>query len=368
MLSEAIPFIAPPVLSKRAMRVGICGYPGSGKSTVFSALVGVAAAAARAEGKVAYGSVKVPDERVDYLASVFQPKKKTYAEITFVDVGGGGGAKAGGALPPEVVQAIRNVDAIAHVVRAFDNPALAAPPDPQRDERAFREELVLMDLALMEKRVARLTKENKKGPELDACKRCFDHLEKGEPLRTLSLSEAELGAIGPGIQLLSLSPIVTLYNLSEAAWADPASAALRETRTEPGAAWLAMCGSIEAEIATLPADDQKEFLEGLGLGEPARNVFVRTVYAMLELVSFLTAGPDECRAWPIRRGTSARKAAGKVHSDIERGFIRAEIYRVEDLKAAGGSEAALKAQGKLRTEGKDYVMHDGDVANYRFNV
>jgi GTP-binding protein YchF len=349
------------------MRVGICGYPGSGKSTVFSALVGGNAAAARGEGKVAYGSVKVPDERVDYLASVFEPKKKTYAEVTFMDVGGVTGAKAGGAFPPDVVQAMRNVDAIVHVVRGFDNPAVPTPPDPKRDEQAFREELVLLDLGMFEKRVARLTKENKKGPELDASKRCLAHLEKGEPLRTLGLTEEEMRALGPGIQILSSTPIVTLYNLSEAAWGDPASASLRETRTEPAAAWIAMCGSIEAEIATLAPDEQREFLEGLGIGEPARHVFVRTVYAMLDLVSFLTAGPDECRAWPIHRGTGARKAAGKVHSDIERGFIRAEIYRVDDLKVAG-TEAALKATGKMRTEGKDYVMQDGDVVNFRFNV
>lgn len=349
------------------MRVGICGYPGSGKSTVFSALVGGAAAAARAEGKVAYGSVKVPDERVDYLASVFNPKKKTYAEVTFVDVGGGGG-KAGGAFPSDVVQAMRNVDAIAHVVRGFDSLAVATPPDPKRDEQAFREELVLLDLSVMEKRVLRMTKENKKGPELDACKKCLAHLETGAPLRTLALDEHELGAMGPGIQLLSLTPIVTLYNLSEGAWSDPANASIRETRTESGAAWLAMCGQIEVEIASLAPEEQREFLEGLGLGEPARNVFIRTAYAMLDLVSFLTAGEDECRAWPIRRGTSARKAAGKVHSDIERGFIRAEIYRVDDLRALLGAESALKAAGKMRTEGKDYVMKDGDVVHFRFNV
>jgi len=349
------------------MRVGICGYPGSGKSTVFSALVGGTAQAAKSGG-VAFGSVKVPDERIDYLSSVFDPKKKTFAEITFVDVGGGSGGKAGAAFPPDVVQAMRNVDAIVHVARGFDNPMVPAPADPKRDEQAFREELVLMDLALMEKRVQRLTKEQKKGAELDASKRCLEHLEKGEPLRTLGLTEAELAALGPGIQLLSLTPIVTLYNLSEAAWSDPASAALRETRNEPGAAWLAMCGSIETEIAALAPEEQKDFLEGLGIGEPARNVFVRTVYAMLDLISFLTAGPDECRAWPIRRGINARKAAGKVHSDIERGFIRAEIYRVDDLRAAAGSEATLKTQGKIRTEGKDYVMHDGDVVNFRFNV
>jgi GTP-binding protein YchF len=345
---------------------------------VFSALVGGAAQPAKSAG-VAFGSVKVPDERVDYLTSVFDPKKKTYAEITFVDVGGGSGGKAGAAFPPDVVQAMRNVDAIVHVVRGFDSPMVAAPADPKRDEQAFREELVLMDLALMEKRVQRLTKEQKKGAELDASKRCLEHLEKGEPLRTLGLTEAELAALGPGIQLLSLTPIVTLYNLSEAAWSDPASAALRETRTESGgggsgggagvgAAWLAMCGSVEGEIAALAPEEQKDFLEALGIGEPARNVFVRTVYAMLDLISFLTAGPDECRAWPIRRGTTARKAAGKVHSDIERGFIRAEIYRVDDLRAASGSESALKTQGKLRTEGKDHVMQDGDVVHFRFNV
>jgi GTP-binding protein YchF len=349
------------------MRVGICGYPGSGKSTVFSALVGGTAAAAKDTGKVAFGSVKVPDPRVDYLASVFKPKKKTYAEIVFVDVGGGAGGKAGAAFPPDVVQAMRNVDAIVNVVRGFDNPARAAPSDPKRDEQAFREELVLTDLGLMEKRVQRLTKERKTGAELDASKRCLEHLEKGEPLRTAALTEAELAALGPGIQLLSMTPIVTLYNLSEAAWGDPASEKLRETRSEPGAAWLAMCGSVEAEIAALPAEEQKDFLEALGIGEPARNVFVRTVYAMLDLISFLTAGEDECRAWPVRRGSSAKKAAGKIHSDIERGFIRAEIYRVADLEAAG-TEAALKAAGKLRTEGKEYVMQDGDVVNYRFNV
>src|SRR6185436_11570439 len=177
----------------------------------------------------------------------------------------------------------------------------------------------------------------------------------------------EVKALGPGMQLLSMSPLITLYNLSEQAWADPKNGPLRATRQAPMAAWLAICGAIEVEIASLPPAEQAEFLEGLGLGEPARNVFIRTAYALLDLISFLTSGPDECRAWPLRRGTIARKAAGKVHSDIERGFIRAEIYRPEDLKVAL-SEAALKAQGKIRVEGKDYVVQDGDVANFRFNV
>lgn len=344
------------------MRVGICGYPGSGKSTVFTAL----APGGRTDRDIAFGNIKVPDERVDFLASVFKPKKTTYAEITFVDVSGGA-ARAGGAFPPEVLQGMRNADLLVHVVRGFENPSLSAPPDPARDERMFNDELLLLDLGILEKRAERFKKEAKKGAEVDVNRRCLEHIEKGEPLRTLALSEEEQKALGPGIQLLSATPLITLYNLSEQAWADPASTKLRETRTGQASVSLAICGSIEAEIASLPADEQKDFLEGLGLGEPARNGFIRAAYGLLDLISFLTAGPDECRAWPIRRGTAARKAAGKVHSDIERGFIRAEIYRPEDLKVVG-SEAALKAQGKIRVEGKEYVMHDGDVVNFRFNV
>ena len=345
------------------MRVGICGYPGSGKSTVFTAL----APGGRTDREVAYGNIKVPDDRVDFLASVFKPKKTTLAEITFVDVGGGSGQRAGGAFPPEVLQAMRNADVLVHVVRGFENPSLTAAADPARDERMFNDELLLLDLGILEKRAERFKKEAKKGPEVDVNKKCIDHLEKSEPLRTLALAEEEVKALGPGIQLLSMSPIITLYNLSEEAWADPKNAALRAPHAAQNSASMAICGSIEAEIGAMAAEEQADFLQGLGIGEPARNEFVRTAYRLLDLISFLTAGPDECRAWPLRRGTAARKAAGKVHSDIERGFIRAEIYRPEDLKQFG-TEAALKAQGKIRVEGKDYVMGDGDVVNFRFNV
>ena len=323
------------------MRVGICGYPGSGKSTVFSAL----APGGKADRDVAFGNIKVPDARVDFLASIFKPKKTTFAEITFVDVGGGRGS-AGGAFPPEVLQAMRNADVLVHVVRGFANPSLTQAEDPDRDRRAFDDELLLLDLGMLEKRMERMKKENKKGAEVDVTKRCIDHLEKSEPLRTLALAEEEIKALGPGVQLLSMTPLITLYNLSEAAWGDAKSAALRETKLEKNGASLAICGAIEAEIASMPPEDQGEFLQGLGLGEPARNGFVRAAYGLLDLISFLTAGPDECRAWPIRRGTVARKAAGKVHSDIERGFIRAEIYRPEDLKRGrhrGGAEIGREA-------------------------
>lgn len=345
------------------MRVGICGYPGSGKSTVFGAL---APGASAVKAGVAYGNIKVPDGRIDRLAKIFSPKRNVFAEITFVDVGGGGRADTG-AFPPEVVQNMRNADVIAHVVRGFENPMLSQPADPRRDRGLFEEEINLIDLQVIEKRGERWAKESKKGLEVTVNERCQAHLENGQALRSLELSEDELATF-VGIQLLSIKPLITVFNLSEDAWADPANAELRELRElSANEVAMALCGSMELEIAQLPPEEQGDFLEALGIGEPARDEFIRAAYRLLDLISFLTAGPDECRAWPIHRGTIARKAAGKVHSDIERGFIRAEVYRLEDLEKHG-SEAALKTAGKMRLEGKEYVVQDGDVVNYRFNV
>ena len=346
------------------MQVGICGYPGSGKSTVFSALAPGAGKSER--GGVAYGNIKVPDTRIDRLAKIFSPKRSVFAEITFLDVAGQGRADTG-AFSAEVVQHMRNADVLVHVVRGFDNPMLTKNPDPQRDRSLFADELNLLDLQILERRQERWKKESKKGPEVAVNDRLVAQLEEGLPLRELELSEDELKTLA-GIQLLSSKPLITVYNLSEEAWADPASAALKETiSASPNELSMAMCGAVEAEIATLDPEEQADFLEGLGIGEPARNEFIRAAYRLLDLISFLTAGPDECRAWPIRRGTVARRAAGKVHSDIERGFIRAEVYRLEDLEHHR-SEAALKSAGKMRLEGKEYVIIDGDVVNYRFNV
>lgn len=346
------------------MRVGLCGYAGSGKSTVFAAL----APGARSDrGGVALGNIKVPDARVDRLAAIFSPKRKVYGEVTFVDVGGEGGRADTGAFSADVLQHMRNVDVLVHVVRGFDNPLVARAADPARDEALFNDELVLHDLQVLERRQERLRKESKKGPEVAINERCVAQLEGGQPLRALGLSDDEEASF-VGIQLLSIKPLITLFSLSEAAWADPAQGSLRELRERgPFALSLGLCGAIEAEIANLPAAEQQEFLVGLGLGEPARNVFIRAAYRLLDLICFLTAGPDECRAWPLRRGTVARRAAGKIHSDIERGFIRAEVYRLEDLEQLG-TEAALKTAGKIRLEGKEYVIQDGDVVNYRFNV
>ena len=338
------------------MQVGIVGFPQSGKSTVFQAL---SPGGGGERGGVTYGNIKVPDARVERLKQIFKPKKTTFAEITFMDVGGGG-AKVGGAFSPAVVQAMRNADVLVHVVRAFDSPMHETPADPRRDRRAFEEELVLMDLGVLEKMHERWKKTNRTGTEMDILERAIAALENGQALRELNLGEQER-AVFQGVQLLSIRPLVTLYNLDEAGWADS------PLRAETSADALCICGQIEAEIASMPPEDQGDFLESLGIAEPARNAFIRTTYGLLDLISFLTAGEDECRTWDIKRGTVARKAAGRIHSDLDRGFIRAEVYRLEDLERLG-SEAALTTAGKIRLEGKDDVVQEGDVMHIRFNV
>ncbi|NOY27295.1 MAG: redox-regulated ATPase YchF [Oligoflexia bacterium] len=343
------------------MRIGICGFPQTGKSTVFQALSAGNGSASSGRGGVTYGAIKVPDPRVDALSDIFSPKKTVYAEITFMDVGGHG-VVGGTALSSDVVQAMRNADVLVQVVRAYDSPMHADPPDPATEVQAFNDELVLLDLAIIEKRTDRFSREGRKDGFVDVNSRCQAWLEDGKPLRELGLDREQLVTL-QGIQLLSLTPLLTVYNLAE----DELDGSPWKAVAEKDPSAYALCGELEAELAELDDDEQAEMLEGLGLKEPASHEFIRTAYAALNLISFLTAGTDECRAWPIKQGTSARRAAGAVHSDIERGFIRAEVYRWEDL-VKHGSEAALKGLGLFRLEGKDYVVHDGDVVNFRFNV
>jgi GTP-binding protein YchF len=315
---------------------------------------------------VTFGRTQVPDDRVDQLTEVFSPKKTVYAEITFMDVGGGGRYDTG-AFPPDVVQNMRNADVLVHVVRAFDNPMVGGDIDVAGDESKFTDELLLLDLEVLERRRDRMKKEGKKDRTFEVTQAAVEHLENGEPLRTVDLPDEDWDTF-KDVQLLSDKPLITLYNLGDGEWESADFAAYKEIKeTGNDAISMAICGVMEVEIATLEPDEQAEFLEGLGLGEPARNEFIRTAYRLLDLISFLTAGPDECRAWPVRRGSSAPKAAGKVHSDIERGFIRAEVYQLDDLLEFG-DEAALKAKGRLRVEGKAYIIQDGDVVNYLFNV
>jgi ribosome-binding ATPase len=354
------------------MKVGLVGFAGSGKTTVFNTLTGLAAEVGGygAREKANIGVIKVPDGRVEKLAEIFNPKKKTLAEISFVDVAGpqaGSDERAEMGLDPRLVQHMREVDALVHVVRSFDNPMLLQEADPVRDIRAFDDELVLTDLVQVENRLQRLKKEKGKEREEDLMRRLKEALEQERPLRYLELSAEDLTLVA-GFRFLSLKPLLLLLNADETSAAgEPLPQAVTDVAGSKGLSVIAMSGKVEMEIAALSPEEQGEFLQDLGLSEPARDRFIRAAYGLLDLISFLTSGEDECRAWSIRRGTIAHKAAGVIHSDIERGFIRAEVVKFEDLIALG-SEARCREQGKLRLEGKEYVVEDGDVIHFRFNV
>jgi GTP-binding protein YchF len=353
------------------MKVGLVGFAGSGKTTIFNTLTGLTAEVGGygAKEKANVGVIKVPDHRVDDLAALFNPKKKTFAEISFVDVAGPpseSGEREESGLDPKLVQHMRDVDALVHVVRGFDNPMLLQEADPLRDIRAFDDELVLTDLVQVENRIQRLKKEKGKEREAELMQQLKAALEEERPLRDLEMTHEDLTLIA-GFRFLSLKPLLLLLNVDETGAASEPPPSVVEQASAKHLSVISMAGKVEMEIAQLDADEQREFLNDLGIKEPARDRFIRAAYALLDLISFLTAGEDECRAWSIKRGTHAQKAAGTIHSDIERGFIRAEVVRFEDLVALG-SEAKCREQGKLRLEGKDYIVQDGDVVHFRFNV
>jgi ribosome-binding ATPase len=353
------------------MKVGLVGFAGSGKTTIFNALTGLTAEVGGygAKEKANIGVIKVPDHRVDRLAGLFNPKKQTFAEISFVDVAGpqaDSAERAQSGLDPKLVQHMREADALVHVVRAFDSPMLLEPANPARDIRAFDDELILTDLVQIENRIARLKKEKDSARETELMQRLKTALESETLLRDLDLAHEELALIA-GFRFLSLKPLLLLINQSEDAAAQETTPDVRSLAESKKLSVIAMSGKVESEIAELAPEEQREFLKDLGIDEPARDRFIRAAYSLLDLISFLTAGEDECRAWSIKRGTTAHKAAGAIHSDIERGFIRAEVTRFEDLIELG-SEARCREQGKLRLEGKEYIVQDGDVAHFRFNV
>ncbi|HUS68631.1 MAG TPA: DUF933 domain-containing protein [Kofleriaceae bacterium] len=344
------------------MKIGLVGYPGSGKSSVFSALTGQTVETGYgSQGKTNLGVVKVPDTRVDALAGLFKPRKTTYAEITFSDVGGG----HGDGIDRTALAGMREMDALCQVLRAFPDAAGAAP-DPMRELKGLETETILADLELVEKRIAKLTKERTDPRELELMKRLEEQLSAETPIRAVELTEADRKMV-TGYRFLSQKPLLLVMNVPEAAAASGAPTDLAAAAAGRKLGLVVLSAAVEMDIGQLPPAEQKEFLESLGLGEPAVNRFIHAAFALIDLVSMLTAGPDECRAWPIQRGTPAPRAAGKIHSDIERGFIRAEVCRWDDLVALG-SEAKCRDAGKLRIEGKEYVVADGDVVNFRFNV
>ncbi len=345
------------------MKIGLVGLPGCGKSTVFGALTGIDVETGYGSrgGKGNLGSVKVPDERVDALSELYSPKKTTYAEISFTDLGGG----TSEGLDRAQLVAMRDVDALCQVLRGFENDAGDAP-DPVGEVADLETETILADLEVVERRVERLAKDRSDPRELELQQRLQAALEEGRPLRTLDLSDEERAKI-TGYAFLSLKPLLLVHNVAEGAIGEPTPPELESAAAERGLGLVVLSAAVEMDIAQMESEEQQEFLESLGLEEPAVRRFVRAAFELIDLVSMLTAGEDECRAWPVPAGSPAPVAAGKIHSDIERGFIRAEVIHWKDLIELG-SEAKCRDAGKLRVEGRDYIVQDGDVVHFRFNV
>ena len=357
------------------MKIGLVGLSKSGKTTLFNLLTGSQVATSRYDtgrNELHAGIARVPDERVDRLTGIFQPKKTTYATFEVVDLAGIAKGDRAGLEAKE----FRNADALLHVVRAFADDTQGAP-DPRRDIVDLDTELILADLEVVERRLERLEASIKKRrtdaevKEQEVLKRLKERLEGETPLRAAGLTDDEVKTIR-GFTFLSQKPILHCLNLDEKAIGEgdriverhglTAIAAMPATRV----AWVSAV--IEAEVAQLAGDEQQAFLADLGLAEPAIRRLLRECFALLGLVSFFTVGDDEVRAWPVPAGMRAQDAAGTVHSDIARGFIRAEVTSYDDVVAANGEFADIRAKGQLRLEGKDYAVRDGEICHFRFNV
>jgi len=345
------------------MKVGIAGFAHSGKTTVFNALTGQHAAVGgfTEPGKVHLGTIKVPDPRVDRLSAIFHRRKTVYAEIVFVDFPPASEAAGGTALETTTLAQMRETDALVQVVRGFPGEETGAPGDPVHDLANFKSELVLI-----EKRLERLRKEKGKEQERALLEHCKATLDEEEPLRRMRWTPEEANALA-GFGFLSRRPLMAVLNVSEADARLPMPAGVGEWLAAEEVSGLVLAGKIEMEIAALEANDRQAFLEDIGVPAPARDRFITAAYELLDQISFLTSSGDEVRAWTITRGSTALKAAGKVHTDMERGFIRAEVVHYDDF-IHYGSEAKCREAGKLRLEGKDYVVQDGDIVHFRFNV
>lgn len=373
-----------PPSSLRHMQIGIIGLPLAGKTTIFNALTrGNVQPASYSSGKfeVHTGVVDVPDERLTALARMFNPRKVTHAKVQYNDVAGlakGAGEKGG--LEPALLNLLAQSDALIVVIRAFDDPNVPHPEgsvDPERDLNTVQSELLLSDLIAVEKRLQRLKEDaSKRGGtpqereararEVELFERMRAHLEAERPLRDLTLSDDEIKSMR-GFGLLTIKPLMVIYNLGEDQPSPPTPSPSAGEGVGARIVHATLRGKLEMDIAQMPPDEAQEFLKAYGIAEPSLNRIIRLSYDLLDLHSFLTTGEDEVRAWTIRKGATARDAAGVIHTDLARGFIRAEVITYAELLAAG-TLAEARRRGMLRLEGKQYIVQDGDVVHIKFNV
>ncbi|MCL2124483.1 MAG: redox-regulated ATPase YchF [Oscillospiraceae bacterium] len=361
------------------MKIGLIGLNQTGKTTLFELMTGKDSGAVASGGKGAanIGTASVPDERIDFLSALYKPKKTIYAKIELTDVAGfsaSSDGKSSGAA--KFLNDVRPCDALIHVLRAFDDASVIhdlGSIDPARDLEDVETEMLFADMEVIEKRIVKIktgkkiTKENE--DEIALLERCNNWLEKGGMMRDMELSEDER-LIVRNYAFLTEKPRIAVVNMNDGQWEShsyPNMAGLGELCARLGIPLIELCVEMELEISKLPDEDKALFMEDIGIEEPGVAVLAQAVYRLLGLISFLTVGEDEVRAWTIDEGTQAKKAAGKVHSDIERGFIRAEVVKYDSIKELG-SMAKVKDHGLFRLEGKEYIVVDGDIINFRFNI